>query len=76
LQEGSGHHHLLVDGPSFVKAGEAIAFDATHLHYGKGQTSAELVLPPGRHRLTLQFANANHQSFGKAYAKVLNIIVK
>jgi hypothetical protein len=34
--EGSGHHHIVVDGKaSFVKPGEAIPFDATHLHFGK-----------------------------------------
>jgi hypothetical protein len=76
LQEGSGHHHILVDGPAFVKAGEAIPFDDTHLHYGKAQTEAELTLPPGKHTLTLQFANAAHKSYGKGYSKTLTVNVK
>lgn len=75
LTEGTGHHHLLVDGANFVKAGEEIPFDATHLHFGKGQTSASVALPPGRHTLTLQFANALHKSYGKGYAKVLHVTV-
>jgi len=75
LVEGSGHHHVLIDGPNFVKPGGDIPFDATHVHLGKGQTEASLALAPGRHTLTLQFANANHKSFGRGYAKVLHVNV-
>mmetsp|Transcript_17317 Transcript_17317/g.29112 ORF Transcript_17317/g.29112 Transcript_17317/m.29112 type:complete len:199 (-) Transcript_17317:302-898(-) len=75
--EGSGHHHIVVDGKeSFVKPGEAIPFDATHLHFGKGQTEAEIELSPGKHKLLLQFANYKHESYGKATAKVITINVK
>ena len=76
LVEGSGHHHVLLDGASFVKAGEEIPFDATHLHFGKGQTEATVPLAPGRHTITLQFANANHKSFGKGYSKLIHVTVK
>ncbi len=44
-----------------VQAGEEIVFDETHLHYGKGQTEAAITLTPGKHKLTLQFANALHK---------------
>ena len=76
LKEGSGHHHIVVDGPRFVKAGEEIPFDATHLHFGKAQTEATVVLAPGKHTLTLQFANALHKSYGKGYAKTVTVNVK
>ena len=39
LQEGTGHHHIVVDG-GVVQKGEAIPFDATHLHFGKAQKEA------------------------------------
>jgi len=38
-----------------------VPFDDTHLHFGKGQTEASIVLAPGKHKLTLQFANALHK---------------
>jgi hypothetical protein len=37
---------------------------------------AALELEPGPHTLTLQFANANHQSFGKKFAKTISINVE
>ncbi len=43
------------------QAGAEIPFDETHLHYGKGQTEASVTLAPGKHTLTLQFANALHK---------------
>jgi len=77
LKEGTGHHHMVIDGPTaFVDKGEAIPFDATHKHYGKAQTEGELELEPGKHKLTLQFANALHQSYGKEFAKTITVNVE
>jgi hypothetical protein len=42
----------------------------------QAQTEAELTLPPGKHKLTLQFAKYDHSSYGKAYAKTINVTVK
>ena len=60
----SGHHHLLINLDS-VPAGESIPFTEQHMHFGKGQTEAEVKLPPGVYKLTAQFANGAHQSYGK-----------
>jgi hypothetical protein len=76
LQEGTGHHHVVVDVPKgYVEKGEAIAFDATHLHYGKAQKEAVVELEPGKHTLTLQFSNAKHESYGKKFAKTITVNV-
>ena len=75
LQKGSGHFHLFVDADN-VDEGEMIPFDDAHKHYGKGQTAADVELAPGRHRLTLQFANALHESYGAAYSKVIVVDVQ
>ncbi|KAG2447178.1 hypothetical protein HYH02_007921 [Chlamydomonas schloesseri] len=75
LQEGTGHHHLLIDVAA-PPAGEAIPFDDAHKHFGKGQTGVDLELAPGKHTLTLQFANALHESYGPAYAKTITVNVK
>lgn len=75
--EGSGHHHVIVDSKQgYVNPGEAIPFDATHIHFGKAQTEAQIELPPGKHKLLLQFANYKHESYGKNYAKVVTVNVK
>ena len=77
LIDGTGHHHMIVDGAGkFTPPGEVIPMDATHKHYGKGQTEGELELEPGKHTITLQFANAKHESYGKEFAKQITVTVK
>jgi len=77
LKEGTGHHHIVIDGPkAFVDKGEAIPFDATHKHYGKAQSEGALELEPGKHKITLQFANAFHESYGEEFAKTITVNVK
>ena len=73
--EGKGHHHLIIDG-NFVDKGTMVPKDATHLHFGNGQTSDTLNLSPGNHTLTLQFANGVHESYGKDWSKTINITVE
>lgn len=75
MTPGTGHHHLLVNAGS-IKAGDAIPMDATHLHYGKGQTEAEITLAPGTYTLTTQFANGAHQSYGPALSQSIKVTVK
>jgi len=74
LQEGTGHHHIVIDG-TFVEKGQAIPFDDTHLHYGKAQKEGTIKLSPGPHTLTLQFANAKHESFGQKFSKTISVCV-
>ena len=50
--KATGHHHVIIDGQAMA-AGTVIPMDATHKHYGKGQTEATLQLTPGEHTLTL-----------------------
>ncbi|WP_296000017.1 DUF4399 domain-containing protein [Rugamonas sp.] len=71
----SGHHHLLINAEP-VKAGESVPFDATHLHFGKGQTETDVTLPPGAYTLTMQFANGAHQSYGPEMSKTIKVTVK
>lgn len=71
----SGHHHLIIDG-SAVPAGQVVPTDETHLHFGKGQTEAELKLKPGHHTLTLQFADGAHMSYGPGMSATVKVQVK
>ena len=75
LSPTSGHHHLLIDAVS-IPAGESVPFDERHIHFGKGQTEATMTLKPGTYKLTLQFANGAHQSYGEALSKTISVNVK
>lgn len=75
MSADTGHHHLLIDVPD-VAEGEVIPMDDRHRHFGKGQTEVELTLPPGRHRLTMQFADGAHRSYGEKYRKTIEVNVK
>jgi hypothetical protein len=70
-----GHHHILIDGKSIAE-GQPIANDPTHMHFGKGQTEADVTLTPGNHTLTLQFADFAHRSFGEKLSATINLTVK
>jgi len=75
MTPNTGHHHLLINtGP--IPKGAPIPMDETHLHYGKGQTEAKITLPPGKYKLTMQFGDGAHQSYGPALSKTINITVK
>lgn len=75
IKPNSGHHHLLINlGP--IPAGEAIPVDDAHLHFGKAQTEADIKLPPGKYKLTMQFANGAHVSYGPAMSASISITVK
>lgn len=69
-----GHHHIIVNGAP-IPAGTAVPADEKHIHYGKGDTSAKLELPPGKHTLTLQFADGAHISYGPDMAQTITVEV-
>ena len=71
----SGHHHLLINLEA-LPAGESVPFTERHLHFGKGQTETEVTLPPGSYKLTAQFANGAHQSYGKPMSQTIAVIVR
>jgi len=75
LKPASGHHHILVDIDS-ISTGEVIKKDSVHLHFGNAQTSAEIKLTPGKHSLTLQFADALHRSYGSKLTSKVTVDVK
>jgi hypothetical protein len=76
-REGTGHHHLLVDVKELPPAGQPIAKDDYHIHFGGGQTEAALTLKPGTHTLQLELADANHVPFDPpVVSKKITIHVK
>ncbi len=55
----SGHHHLIIDD-NLPPLNGPIPNDPRHLHFGSGQTEAEIMLSPGEHTLQLLFADKFH----------------
>ena len=58
-RENSGHHHLLID-TELPPLDKPIPNDFNHLHFGAGQTEAEVTLRPGQHTLQLLMGDKDH----------------
>lgn len=57
-KEGTGHHHLLVDGKAMPMLDQPMGSDIKH--FGGGQTETELTLEPGEHTLQLILGDMAH----------------
>jgi hypothetical protein len=55
----TGHHHLFIDS-KLEDPSVPVPSDANHIHFGKGQTEAQVELTPGKHTLQDVFADKNH----------------
>jgi len=76
VEDNKGHHHLLIDH-DFTPAGVVVPpGDSTRLHFGKGQLSTQINLAPGNHKLTMQFANGVHMSYGEKMSATINVSVE
>lgn len=75
MTANTGHHHLLINLDS-IPGGVVIPTDEKHLHFGQGQTEAMVTLSPGIYRLTAQFANGAHQSYGQAMSHTITVSVQ
>jgi hypothetical protein len=58
-EPNTGHHHLLID-TDLPPLDQPMPRDAGHLHFGQGQTEAQVELAPGRHTLQLLLGDGNH----------------
>ena len=74
LLEGTGHHHIIIDAAP-VPFGEVVPADEHHIHFGGGQTEAEIEMTPGSHSLTLQFADGLHRSYCEQVSVTIQIEV-
>lgn len=60
VNEGKGHHHLLIDVDLPRDLSKPIGKDANHVHMGDGSTCKELKLSSGKHTVRALFAKGNH----------------
>ena len=75
MAAGTGHHPLLINARD-IEEDYTIPNDNQHKHFGKGQTETEVFLQPGKYKLTLQFADGAHRSYGDKLRKSIEITVK
>ena len=61
--DNTGHHHLLIDADMPADLTQPLAANEHVVHFGKGQTEAEVTLTPGKHTLQLVFADYTHTPF-------------
>lgn len=74
--ENAGHHHLIIDA-ELPPADVPIPADATHVHFGKGQTEASVELKPGKHTLQLLLGDQLHMPHDPVVAsKKITVTVK
>ena len=57
--DNSGHHHLLI-GAGLEHPDQPIPSDASHRHFGKGQTETTIELAPSQHTLQLVLGDGSH----------------
>jgi peptidoglycan hydrolase-like protein with peptidoglycan-binding domain len=58
-RDNSGHHHLIIDAAT-PPLDRPIPNDFNHLHFGAGQSEAEITLTPGKHTLQLLLGDKDH----------------
>lgn len=75
IEEGTGHHHLLI-GSDSIATGEVVPANEKHIHYGGGQTNDTLDLPLGETKIALQFADGAHASYGSKMSASITVYVK
>lgn len=74
--DNAGHHHLIVDA-ELPPLNAPIPADATHLHFGKGQTETAITLTPGKHTLQLILGDQLHMPHDPAVvSKKITVTVR
>jgi hypothetical protein len=75
-QEGTAHHHLIIDA-DLPPVDEPIPADDNYVHFGGGQTQTTVELEPGEHTLQLLMGDLNHyQHEPPVYSEVVTITVE
>ena len=59
-EKNSGHHHLLINLKDLPDLKLSLPMTKNIIHFGKGQTSTNLELEPGKHTIQLLFADYSH----------------
>jgi hypothetical protein len=76
VNDGAGHHHILIDTDLPKDLGKGIGKDAQHIHMGDGSTCKEVKLDAGVHVIRALFAQGNHVPYNPAITATVIVNVK
>ena len=76
VNEGSGHHHLLLDVDIPDDLGKSIGKDTNHIHMGDGSKCKKLNLAAGKQTIRALFAKGNHVPYDPAITTEVTFNVK
>ena len=76
VNQGKGHHHLLVDVSLPRDLSKPIGKDANHIHMGDGSKCKKLNLTAGKHTIRALFAKGNHVPYNPALTTEVMLNVK
>ena len=74
--DNTGHHHLIINA-ELPPLDKSIPADDQHIHFGGGQTQADIELEPGEHTLQLLLGDFLHIPHDEPiYSEKITITVK
>ena len=76
VNDGKGHHHLLIDVDLPSDLSKPIGKDANHVHMGDGSTCKKLSLSPGKRTIRALFAKGNHVPYNPPISDTITVNVK
>ena len=76
VNDGKGHHHILVDTDLPKDLNKPIGKDAQHLHMGDGSKCKQVRLDAGVHVIRALFAQGNHVPYNPAITATVIVNVK
>ena len=76
VNDGKGHHHLLIDTDLPKDLSKPIGKDAQHIHMGDGSKCKDIKLDAGVHVIRALFAQGNHVPYNPAITSTVIVNVK
>jgi uncharacterized protein DUF4399 len=76
VNDGNGHHHILIDTDLPRDLSKGIGKDAQHIHMGDGSICKEVKLDAGIHVIRALFAKGNHVPYNPAITATVIVNVK
>jgi hypothetical protein len=76
VNDGKGHHHILIDADLPADLSKPVGKDAQHVHMGDGSTCKELKLDAGIHVIRALFAQGNHVPYNPPITATVIVNVK
>ena len=76
VNEGKGHHHIIVDSDLPTDLRKPVGKDANHIHMGDGSSCKKIKLSAGKHIIRTLFAKGNHVPYNPALTSTVTINVK